>query len=246
MEDIAVVILTMNEEKNIVQAMENAGRCAKEIIVIDSGSRDRTVRLAEEQGAKVILRPLGGDFSAQRNFALAQTTAKWVLYLDADERMNDELIESIRAKDNRPAQYEIRRQTVAFGQRCRGVLKSSPVSRLFLRESVRWVNRIHEEPLCDLKKERLDGYIEHYTYDNWDRYLEKLNSYTTLAAERYADRGKKCHFFTDIVIKPFLAFWKVYLLRGGFRDGRLGWIASINHAFYVMTKYVKLYYLKRS
>ncbi|MDR0747836.1 MAG: glycosyltransferase family 2 protein [Helicobacteraceae bacterium] len=245
MENIAVVILTMNEEKNIAQAVENARRCAKEIVVIDSGSTDRTVELAEEMGAKVVARPLGGDFSAQRNFALTQTTAKWVLYMDADERMNDELIESIRTQDDRPAQYEIRRQTVAFGQRCRGVLRSSPVARLFLRESVRWVNRVHEEPLCDLKKKRLDGCIVHYTYDSWDRYLEKFNSYTTLAAERYVDRGKRCRFFMDIVIKPFFAFWKVYLLRGGFRDGRLGWIASMNHAFYVMMKYVKLYYLKR-
>ena len=94
---LAILILTHNEEENIVPVVENAKKCTDEVIIIDSGSTDKTVALAKEHGAKVSFRAWTDDFSAQRNFALDQTNADWVLYLDADERLNDELIHSYRA-----------------------------------------------------------------------------------------------------------------------------------------------------
>lgn len=88
MSSLAILILTRNEEDNIVSVVENAKKCTDEVIIIDSGSTDRTVELAKEHGAKVSFRAWTDDFSAQRNFALEQTKADWVLYLDADERLN--------------------------------------------------------------------------------------------------------------------------------------------------------------
>ena len=95
MSRLCVIILTKNEEKDIEGAIQNAWQCADEVLVADSGSTDRTVELAEKSGARVVYRAWDNDFAAQRNFALTQTDADWVLYLDADERMNDQLADAI-------------------------------------------------------------------------------------------------------------------------------------------------------
>lgn len=83
----------------------------------------------------------------------------------------------------------------------------------------------------------------HYTYDTWSQQLNKLNNYTTLAAAKYKKNNKKCNFFIDIVLRPFWAFFKVYIVNLGFLDGKMGWILSTNHYFYTMNKYIKLYFL---
>ena len=117
MSSLAILILTRNEEENIVSVVENAKKCTDEVIIIDSGSTDWTVDLAKEHGAKVSFRAWTDDFSAQRNFALEQTNADWVLYLDADERLNDALIAEVKhivASGKMDAQYAITRKSVAL------------------------------------------------------------------------------------------------------------------------------------
>ena len=91
MSDVTVVVLTKNEEKNIAAVVQNAKKVAAEVLIVDSGSTDKTVQLAEENGARVVYRAWDNDFAAQRNFALQHVKTEWGLYLDADERMNDEL-----------------------------------------------------------------------------------------------------------------------------------------------------------
>ena len=93
---VTVVILTKNEENNIIGVIENAKRITNTVLIIDSGSTDNTVSLAEANGAKVVYREWYNDFSAQRNFALKHVDTEWVLYLDADERLDDELCNSIK------------------------------------------------------------------------------------------------------------------------------------------------------
>jgi glycosyltransferase involved in cell wall biosynthesis len=96
MSKLAVIILTKNEENDIEATIQNAWRCADEVLVVDSGSTDRTLELAEKSGARVVFRVWDNDFAAQRNFALMQTDADWVLYLDADEHLNDELVSAVK------------------------------------------------------------------------------------------------------------------------------------------------------
>lgn len=96
--NLTVVVLTKNEEKNIVAVVQNAKKVAAEVLIVDSGSTDKTVQLAEENGAKVVYRAWDNDFAAQRNFALQHVKTEWVLYLDADERMTDDLINDIQKK----------------------------------------------------------------------------------------------------------------------------------------------------
>ena len=96
MKSLAILILTKNEEDNIVEVISNAKQCTDDVIIIDSGSTDKTIPLAKKYLAKVCYREWDGDFSAQRNFALAQTNADWVLYLDADERLMPDTVEEIK------------------------------------------------------------------------------------------------------------------------------------------------------
>ena len=168
MKSLAILILTKNEENNIVEVISNAKQCTDDVIIIDSGSTDKTIPLAKKYLAKVCYREWDGDFSAQRNFALAQTNADWVLYLDADERLMPDTVEEIKRilqSDDMSYQYECKRKSVAFGATFNhGVLKPDFVTRMFPRESVKWVHKVHEHPECNLPKKTLPGYMEHYTY----------------------------------------------------------------------------------
>ena len=105
---------------------------------------------------------------------------------------------------------------------------------------------VHETISSTYPEAKLHGKMYHYTYDNWHQYFNKFNNYTTLAAKKYKENGKSCSFVKDILIRPSWAFFKVYILDRGFLDGKMGFILSVNHYFYTMIKYVKLYYLLKS
>lgn len=204
MSSLAILILTCNEEDNIVSVVENAKKCTDEVVVIDSGSTDRTVERAKEHGAKVAFRAWTNDFSAQRNFALEQTDADWVLYLDADERLNDEVIAEVKkiiSGKGRDQQYSFERKSVAFGTKFNhGVLKPDHVLRMFPRNQVKWVNKVHEHPECELPVKVLPGHIEHYTYKNWHHWEGKLCQYTTIWAQAAYKQGKRISLRTVFFI----------------------------------------------
>ncbi len=240
---LAVLILTRNEQENIVSVVENSGTCADEIIVIDSGSTDDTTALAEAHGARVVSHAWTGDFAAQRNFALTQTQAEWVLYLDADERLTPPLMQAVReaVAGDATAQYEVERRSVAFGQMFRhGVLKPDHVARLFPREKVRWVGSVHEHAESPLACVRLPGYLEHHTYRSFEQWEKKLCQYTTLWADGAFARGRRISK-AGILGHSLGGLFKMLVLRLGFLDGWLGIYMCLNHFFYEMLKYLKLY-----
>ena len=249
MSSLAILILTRNEEENIVSVVENAKKCTDEVIIIDSGSTDRTVDLAKEHGAKVSFRAWTDDFSAQRNFALEQTKADWVLYLDADERIDVKMAKAIRSilqEETEPCQYLMERKSVAFGTKFNhGVLKPDYVARMFPRTSVHWIHKVHERPQCDLPMKQMPGHLEHYTYKNWQHWEGKLYQYTTIWAVDAYRRGKKTSL-SNIFFHSLGGFFKMFILRAGFLDGWMGVYMCFNHFFYTMLKYLKLYELQRS
>ena len=216
MSSLAILILTKNEEDNIVDVVRNAKTCTDEVIIIDSGSTDRTVELAEREGAKVAFRAWDGDFSAQRNFALSQTEADWVLYVDADERITPALGAAIRDIVQHGAldkQYSVKRKSVAFGVTFNhGVLNPDHVLRMFPRNTVTWVHKVHEHP-------------------------------TIWAQDAYA-RGKRTSLGA-VFGHSLGGFFKMFVLRKGFLDGLMGTYMCCNHFFYTMLKYLKLYELQR-
>lgn len=248
MATLAILILTKNEEDNISDVVRNAFKCADEVVVIDSGSSDNTVGIARNEGAKVCYRKWDDDFAAQRNFGLLQTSTDWVLYLDADERLNSKLIEAVNKEiqlNDTTKQYVIQRKSVAFGTEFNyGVLQPDYVRRMFPRTKVKWVNKVHEHPQCSLTVEHLDGHIIHYTYKDWQHWEIKLCQYTTIWANDAFVQGRRVSR-SGIFIHSLGGFVKMFFLRVGFMDGWMGLYMCFNHFFYTMLKYLKLYELQR-
>lgn len=247
MPKLAVIILTRNEESNIEGAMKSAA-FADEIVVIDSGSTDRTQELAEKHGASFISHPMDEQgFAGQRNYALTQTEAEWVFYLDADERITYKLAEEIKQHIEVCPQSaaEVKRVNVVMGKTMyHGVYRPDYCQRLFKREQVRWESVVHEHALTDMPFVQLKTPMEHLCLTDWRQYISKLDRYTTLMAEEMKMRGKK----TDILhmhSHALFAFLKMYLLKGGFLDGKQGFILCQFHYFYTLMKYVKLYELDK-
>lgn len=241
---LAVLILTYNEEHNIADCIGSAS-FADEVIIIDSGSTDKTLEIAEKLGATCVFHPITEGFAAQRNFALTQTEAEWVLYLDADERLSQEAAEEIGSivAEGIPAAYQIVRFNVLFGCMVRhGTYSPDCILRLYPRAHIHWEDLVHERPRVDLPVKKLRSHMLHYTYTSWDRYFFKFNQYTSLMAEQMHQKGRKA-YITDILLRPLFAFLRGYIFKSGWRDGMTGLIFALLHLFYTMTKYAKLYYL---
>ena len=248
MSSISVIILAKNEEQHIKDCIESA-QFADEVLIIDDYSMDKTVEIAESMGARVVSHAMDGDWSQQRRFAINMAMSEWIFFLDADERISIELQREIQdvLDKNEIKAYRIKRSNVFHHNKVtHGVLRPDYVLRFMPKEGCHIEGLVHETISSIYPETNLQGYIYHYTYDNWHQYFNKFNNYTTLAAKKYKEDGKSFSFIKDIIIRPSWAFFKVYILDKGFLDGKMGFILSINHYFYTMTKYVKLYYLLKS
>lgn len=242
---LTVVILTKNEEKTIKQVILNAQKCAANVLVVDSGSSDKTVEIAKKCGAKVVYRAWDDDFAAQRNFALQHITTPWVLYLDADEFLDTELTAAIKnvLVENESKQYSMLRKSHAFGFEYKhGIFKPDEVIRLFKTEAVHWEGKVHERPVCNMSKECLKGYIEHYTYENWQDWWNKAGHYTSIWAEDAYKRNKKTSLGSAFFHAAY-GFFRAYIIQAGFIDGWSGLYSSLQHFIYTLLKYLKLYEL---
>ena len=240
MDTVTALILAKNEEQNIEDCIQSVAFC-DEVLVIDDFSTDNTRTIAERLGARVVQRHMAGDWGGQQTFAIQQAKTKWVLFIDADERISAPLAKEIKekVKDGEEHAYWIERvNKFHHNHATHGVLRSDYVNRLFPAKGSYVKGYVHPEIITPYDDVRLHNIMYHYTYDNWSQYLNKLNNYTTLAAEKYKENNKKCNF-----CRPLWAFIKVYFLNKGFLDGKMGWCLSVNHYFYTMNKYVKLYYL---
>lgn len=248
MSSLTIVILTKNEALNIVECVENAKQVTDDVLVIDSGSTDDTVQLAKTAGARVVYRAWDDDFAAQRNFAIENSDAEWILYLDADERLNDALVESIKKalQENKDERYEIKRINHAFGYRFKhGVYGPDTVVRMFKRTHFKYVNKVHEHAECVDVQKRLKGVIEHYTTRTVEERDRKSQQYAMIWAQNAFEKGKRTN-----VIKVWMhaigAFVKVYILQLGFLDGVMGFKVSVQHIDYTYRKYARLIDLQRN
>ncbi len=244
---LSVIILTHNEEDNIKDCIESA-LFADEILVLNNDSTDKTVEIAQSLGAKVIERALNNDFSAQRNFGIKEAKHDWILMLDADERITEELAHSIKicVEVNKDICYQVSRENhFVQGKVLHGDLRPDNVERLFKKEGSFYEGIIHERLHSPYPKQKLKGRLIHFPYKTWEIHLDKLNRYSTLVAKKYHSQDKKCSF-TDILIKPAWAFIKMYFIHAGFLDGKLGLEFCILHYFYTMEKYLKLYSLNHN
>lgn len=244
---LTVLILAKNEEKNIKDCIESA-KFADEIVVIDDFSADNTKEIAEQLGAKVYQRALNGDFGAQQTFAITKATSEWIFILDADERITPELAAEVSdaIKKKEYYAYKVPRLNHIVGQQLRhGGWYPDYGIHLLPRRGTTVEGLVHQQIRHQYEERKLKHFITHYAYASWEQYFNKFNLYTKLAAEKNYQKGKRTCFFRDIVLRPCFAFFKMYILKAGWLDGRVGFIMAAYHYFYTMSKYVKLYYIQK-
>lgn len=244
---ISVVIITKDEERDIGRALESVKTFA-EIIIVDSYSSDKTLEIARQYTDKIFIHEWPG-FAKQKQRAIDYASLPWVLILDADECVTPQLQqEMVGAINNSQYQgYYVPRKNFFLGkwiQYC-GFGKDLTL-RLFQKTcSQMEMREVHEKVLVKGKLGTLNGYLEHYSHHDLQDYLDKTEHYATLAAKQMAKDGKKAST-TAIVIKPFYAFIKIFLLKQGFRDGLQGFMIAFLFGFSTFLKYAKLWELEHN
>ena len=242
---LTCVVITKNEEANIHDCLESI-RWAEELIVVDAESRDRTVELARTSGAKVWVRPWPG-FGLQKNFGMAQASSDWILILDADERVTEELRGEVKTclaawSPGTPVAYRIPRRNFFYGAWVRGggVYPDYQV-RLFRRGIAQYNEvAVHENLIVDGEIGTLAGHLDHYTERRIQDHFKKFGLYTTLAAQEKAKRVRSVRW-TDLVFRPLVIWVKTFVLKHGFRDGVRGLIVCVFASMYTFVKYAKLW-----
>lgn len=220
----------------------------QEIVVVDSGSTDETVALAEQYRARVIQHTWLG-FGPQKQFAIEQAAHDWVLCIDADERVSPALKTSIRQVLSHPLHkvYRMRRCNRFLGRYLRhGEGYPDWNTRLFHRQHAHWTAvPVHETVATQTTIGDLQGDLLHHSQDTLARYLNKQNRYTTLQAEQLQARGKKIGAL-KIITSPLARFVRFYVFRLGFLDGIAGFTHIAIGCFFAMIKYAKCYALQLS
>ena len=245
---LSVVVITRNEAANIRAALESA-RWADELVVVDSGSTDDTLRIARELADRVTAHGWEG-YGAQKNHAAGLAAHDWILSLDADERVSPALAREIRSLlDSEPAArgYRCPRVTRYLGRWIRSTDWYPDLQlRLYDRRAARWNDRlVHESVVVDGPVGRLRGELEHHAYRDVSHHVQTIDRYTTLAARQMRREGRRAGWI-DLAARPPAAFLRNYVLRGGLRDGARGLIVSLLNASYVFLKFLKLWERQRN
>ena len=238
---ISATIITYNEERNLPRAIESL-RCADEILVVDSGSTDRTVEIAEKLGARVMDSPWPG-YAKQKNLAAEHASHDWILSLDADESLSEALEGEIwRLKKQGPEfdAYTMPRMAQYLGRWIHhsGWYPDRKV-RLYNRQKARWQGEfVHESVRVDGRVGHFESNLLHFTCDSLSEHLKTLDRYTTLAAQEIAARKIRVPLHR-LIFDPAWTFLKSYLFQRGFLDGFEGLTIAYMAAFYTFLKYSK-------
>ena len=240
---LSVVIIARDEEDSIGEALESV-KWADEVIVVDSGSTDRTVEIARARGAKVLVTSDWPGFGAQKNRALDQATRAWVLSIDADERVTPELRDEIAAvvAANGPHEaYEVQRLSSYCGRFMRhGGWWPDRVTRLFRRGAARFSDDlVHERVVVQGATGRLKAHLLHHAYEDLEEVLRKVDRYSTAGARMRHAKGERGSV-TRAVAHGAWAFFRTYVLRAGFLDGRHGFMLAVSNAEATYYRYAKL------
>ena len=240
MANITAIILTLNEEGNIERALDSVS-FAEEVIVIDSFSEDKTVALAKAKKAKVLQREFD-DFSSQKNYAISKASNSWVFLLDADEYVTNELrknIEKTVSEKTDLVGYYVWRKTFMKGRQIKFGGHTNKIIRLFKKETSYYEGVVHEKNCVNGKVGFLEGYLNHYTYKNYNHFKNKIEFYAKLKAQDLFTDKETVNLY-HLYIKPFARFCIHYFLKLGFLDGKNGIIFSYLMGYGVWRRYKEL------
>lgn len=240
------VVLTRDERENLSRCLEALRFCDR-VVVVDDFSGAKTVQVARACGAQVLRHRLGGNFAAQRNWALENIKSSWVLFVDADEVVSPELAGEIATavRGSRYVGYRIRRQDNLWGKvLVHGDVGGVWLVRLARRGSGQWTGRVHETWNVQGPVGRLKSPLLHYPHPDEAEFLRHLNRYSSIRARELFDQGKRGGLVRIVSVPPAKFMW-LYVVRQGFRDGTVGFIHAMNMAFYSFLVQGKLYLLGR-
>lgn len=240
---LSAIIITLNEEKNIGRCIESVKNVADEIIVVDSFSTDRTKEICTSHGIRFIQNEWKG-YSAQKNFAQDLASHNFIISLDADEALSNELSESISAVKNLDVIqiYSFNRLTNYCGKWIRhGGWYPDIKTRMYDRRKSKWEGSIHERLLFPdgEKVTLLKGDCHHYTFYTVEEHRKQVEKFTTLMAEEEFSKGRQASWLR-VVFGPVVKFIRDYIIRGGFIDGKEGFLISRISAYATFLKYSKL------
>lgn len=244
---LSVVIITYNEEHNIVDCITSAKQISDDIIIVDARSKDQTVNLAVASGAKVISTDWSG-YGFSRNLGANNAKNDWILALDADERITESLTLAIRklsfSKGNHYIYHFRRKNYLGKRKISFGTLGFETVKRIYNRKYTQWdLTPVHEKLECmHPSKKLIKGCIEHFGFKSEKDYTDKALLYARMSAEKYFIAGKKANLLTGYLSAVFNST-KSYLFLFGFLDGRAGWISAQTIAYYSWLKYFYLHRL---
>ena len=243
---LSVVVIAKNEEAVIGRCLASV-QWADERIVVDSGRTDRTVEISESLGARVITADWRGP-ATQRNRGIEQATGDWIFALDSDEWVTEELRREIEQTiaSSAASVYRLPRLSSYCGRFMRhSGWWPDYISRLFRRGTARFGGGIvHDHLVTDERIARLKTPLMHEPFQDLDKVLQKMNAYSTWGAERMHEDGKRSGL-ARAVFHGAWAFFRTYVLRAGFLDGREGFMLAISNAEGTYYKYVKLWLMSR-
>jgi len=243
---VSVAIITRDAAGPLARCLASLA-FADEIVVLDQGSADDTAAVCARFGAALHQTEFAG-FGTTKQRAVELCRNRWVLNVDTDEEVSPELAAAVTALPEAPAApaFAVNRLSRFLGRWIRHCgWHPEHVVRLFDRERARFDDKqVHESVVFPGEAVRLPGLLLHHTYETMEQYVAKLNRYTTLAAEDLHRRGRRATPL-QAVVRGEAAFWRMWLLQGGFLDGWAGAVLCRASAFYVLTKYVKLWRMER-
>jgi len=252
MAKISVTIATRNEQENIRNCLESV-TWADEIVIVDDMSTDATVKICREYTNTVFQNDSKGSFHVNKNRAIDEATGDWILTLDADEVVSDELQEEIRnaidQNDHLILGYYICRKNYFLEKWIRGCgWYPNFILRLFRKGTAKWPLEIHDVPSINDPDATLSlkGHLYHYSYSSFDQYWDKFKRYTTRLAQEEYEKGTRIRWYNVLlyfVVKPVYWFLRKYIVLMGIQDGLYGLFLSFSSGLTVFTMYTKLWAL---
>jgi glycosyltransferase involved in cell wall biosynthesis len=245
---ISALAITYNEEVNIEKFITSLS-FADEVIIVDSNSTDKTVSLAKELGAKVLLRDFD-NFSNQKNFALQQANHEWVVFFDLDETISSELATEIKFSIENSGSvdaFKVKRNFHFMGKHIKySGFQNDAVIRIFKKSKAKYSsNLVHETLDIDGNVKTLKHRSDHYSYKGFDYYNNKLTQYSKLQAKALYKKNLRPNLF-HFLVRPCYRFWHQYIIRLGILDGKEGFILAYTSAFAVFKRYLYLWTMYRN
>ncbi len=243
---ITAVVLTKNEERNIVDCLDTLKWC-DEIIVIDDSSEDNTAELAKREKVRVYEKSLDDNFSNQRNFALDKANGDWVLFVDADERVTDGLRYEIQTMISDPLNiyngFELKRTDIIWGKHLgHGETANVSFLRLAKKDAGRWQGLVHERWNIKGKIGKLNNPLQHFPHPTIAEFLKEINLYTDIRSKELYEKKVRASFFS-VIAYPKAKFILNFFIRRGFQDGLEGFIFALMMSFHSFLVRGKLWML---